>query len=146
MSLELNRFYEFGAFRLDRVERQLLRGGTAVPVASKAIEVLLALVENAGRVIERIEGGIFIAEQEAPLVYDGHQSTPHGTTVADILLTVAPRVRLYSADVFGPQGSCEVEVVLRALHWAINVWKCKVINLSLNYLPTKYLKLIQVWW
>src|SRR5438132_9053549 len=55
MSLESNRFYEFGAFRLDRVERQLLRGGTAVPVASKAIEVLLALVENAGRVIERVE-------------------------------------------------------------------------------------------
>src|ERR1700675_334218 len=55
MSLELNRFYEFGAFRLDRVERHLLRGGTAVPVASKAIEVLLALVENAGRVIERVE-------------------------------------------------------------------------------------------
>ncbi len=55
MSLELNRFYEFGDFRLDRVERQLLRGGTGVPVASKSIEVLLALVENAGRVIERVE-------------------------------------------------------------------------------------------
>jgi subtilisin len=79
-----------------------------------------------------IEGGVFLAEQEAPLAYDGHQSTPHGTIVADVLLTVAPRVRLYSADVFGPQGSCEVEVVLRALHWAINVWKCKVINLSLG--------------
>src|SRR6266496_6672227 len=55
MSLETNSFYEFGAFRLDRVERQLLRGGTAVSVASKSIEVLLVLVENAGRVIERIE-------------------------------------------------------------------------------------------
>ncbi len=87
---------------------------------------------KAGREIEHIEGGVFIASQAEPLPYDGHQSTPHGTTVADVLLTVAPRVRLYSADVFGPQGSCEVEVVLRALHWAINVWKCKVINLSLG--------------
>src|SRR5439155_3575674 len=85
-----------------------------------------------GQAIERIEGGVFTADQAEPQPYDGHQSTPHGTTVADILLTLAPRVRLYSADVFGPQGSCEVEVVLRALHWAINVWKCKVINLSLG--------------
>ena len=52
--------------------------------------------------------------------------------MADIILTLAPRVRLYSADVFGPQGSCEVEVVIRALHWAIDVWKCKIINLSLG--------------
>ena len=64
--------------------------------------------------------------------YDGHQSTPHGTTVADIILTLAPRVRLFSADVFGPQGSCEVEVLIKALHWAIDVWKCKVVNLSLG--------------
>jgi hypothetical protein len=34
--------------------------------------------------------------------------------------------------VFGPQGSCEVEVVIRAIRWAIDVWQCKVINLSLG--------------
>lgn len=64
--------------------------------------------------------------------YDGRQSTPHGTTVADILLTLAPRVRLFSADVFGLRGTCEVEVVIRALRWAMHVWHCKVINLSLG--------------
>lgn len=79
-----------------------------------------------------IEGGIFVAEQTEPLPYQGQQSAPHGTTVADILLTLAPRVRLYSADVFGPRGSCEVEVIIRALRWAIDVWRCKVINLSLG--------------
>src|SRR5207245_10764492 len=42
------------------------------------------------------------------------------------------RVQLYSADIFGPQGSCELDVVLRALHWAIDVWQCKIINLSLG--------------
>jgi hypothetical protein len=85
-----------------------------------------------GRSIYPIEGGIFTAEGSEPLPYEGRQSTPHGTTVADIILTLAPGVRLYSADVFGAQGSCEVEVVIHALRWAIDVWKCKVINLSLG--------------
>jgi hypothetical protein len=89
-----------------------------------------------------IAGGVFIADQPQPLPYDGRQSTPHGTTVADIILTLAPRVRLYSADVFGPQGSCEVEVVIHALRWAIDVWKCKVVNLSLG-VPEQRLQQVQ---
>jgi hypothetical protein len=51
-------------------------------------------------------------------------------------------VRLYSADVFGTQGTCEVETVIRALHWAIDVWKCKVINLSLG-VPEQRLQQVQ---
>jgi hypothetical protein len=89
-----------------------------------------------------IEGGVFTAERNEPLPYHGHQSTSHGTTVADIILTIAPRVRLYSADVFGQQGSCEVEVVQRALHWAITVWQCKVVNLSLG-VPEQRLPQVQ---
>jgi subtilisin len=85
-----------------------------------------------GQHIHAIEGGIFRPDRAEPLPYDGQQSTPHGTTVADIILTLAPRVKLYSADVFGPEGSCEVEVVMRALHWAIDMWKCKIVNLSLG--------------
>lgn len=85
-----------------------------------------------GREILPIEGGVFSADRAEPAPYEGKQSTPHGTTVADIILTIAPRVKLYSADVFGPRGSSEVEVVQRALAWAIDVWKCKVINLSLG--------------
>lgn len=79
-----------------------------------------------------IEGGIFTPERAEPMPYDGRHSTPHGSTVADILLTIAPRVKLYSADVFGPAGSCEVETVLKALYWALDVWKVKIINLSLG--------------
>ncbi len=79
-----------------------------------------------------IRGGIFQPGRNEPLPYDGRQSTPHGTTVADIVLTLAPRVQLYSADVFGVQGSCEVEVVIQALRWAVETWKCKVVNLSLG--------------
>ena len=95
-----------------------------------------------GLVLLPIEGGIFTADGLKPLPYDGHQSTPHGTTVADIILTLAPRVRLFSADIFGPQGSCEVEVVIRALRWAIDVWQCKVINLSLG-VPEERLQQVQ---
>jgi subtilisin len=108
--------------------------GVSVCVIDSGVE--RALLEEKhrqlGLEIHPIEGGVFTAARAEPLPYEGRQSTPHGTTVADIILTLAPRVRLYSADVFGPQGSTEVEVVMRALHWAVNVWKCKVVNLSLG--------------
>ena len=108
--------------------------GVSVAVLDSGIDraVLEEKARRAGRAIYPIEGGIFTLEQGQPLPYEGKQSTPHGTTVADILLTIAPRVRLYSGDIFGPRGSCEVEVVIKALHWAIEVWKCKIINLSLG--------------
>jgi hypothetical protein len=108
--------------------------GVRVCVVDSGVErgLLEEKFRRAGREIHRIEGAVFARDRPEPLSYDGHQSTPHGTTVADILLTIAPRVRLYSADVFGPQGSCEVEVVIRALRWAMDTWGCKVINLSLG--------------
>jgi hypothetical protein len=108
--------------------------GVAVAIIDSGVE--RALVEERarqrGQEIHAIEGGIFSAGGAEPLPYQGRQSTPHGTTVADIILTLAPRVRLYSADVFGPQGRCEVEVIMKALGWAIDIWKCKVVNLSLG--------------
>jgi hypothetical protein len=108
--------------------------GVTVCVLDSGVEqaVLARKCQERGQPLFPIEGGVFTADRPGPLPYEGRQSTPHGTTVADIILTLAPRVRLYSADVFGPQGSCEVEVVMRALHWAIDVWKCKIINLSLG--------------
>jgi hypothetical protein len=118
--------------------------GVAVAVVDSGIErtLLEERFRGRGQHIHSIEGGLFTAQRPEPLPYDGHQSSPHGTTVADIILTLAPRVRLYSADVFGPQGSCEVEVLIHALHWAIDVWKCKVINLSLG-VPEQRLQQIQ---
>src|SRR5439155_485419 len=95
-----------------------------------------------GQQIYPIAGGIFTAGSQQPLPYEGKQSTPHGTTVADIVLSLAPRVRLYSADVFGPRGSCELDVVMQALHWAIAEWKCKIINLSLG-VPEQRLQQVQ---
>src|SRR5947208_4312958 len=93
--------------------------GVSVCVLDTGVESAL-LQERArqrGQELYPIQGGIFSADRAGPWPYAGQQSTPHGTTVADIILTLAPRVHLYSADVFGPQGSCEVEVVMKALHW-----------------------------
>ncbi len=108
--------------------------GVAVCVMDSGVE--RALLEERfrlrGQALLPIEGAVFAADRLEPLPYEGRQSTPHGTTVADIILTLAPRVRLFSADVFGPQGSCEVEMIIRALRWAVDVWHCKVINLSLG--------------
>ena len=136
----------FALLTPDRLLRDPRANGEGIAVCVIDSGVERALLEDKfrqrGQTLQPIEGGIFSADRAEPLPYTGHQSTPHGTTVADILLTLAPRVRLYSADVFGPQGSCEVEVVIRALHWAINVWKCKVINLSLG-VPEHRLQQVQ---
>jgi subtilisin family serine protease len=118
--------------------------GVSVCVIDSGVEraLLEEKFRRRGTALHPIEGAVFTADRAEPLPYDGHQSTPHGTTVADIILTLAPRVRLYSADVFGPQGSCEVEVLQRALRWAIDVWKCKVVNLSLG-VPEQRLQQVQ---
>lgn len=106
----------------------------AVAVIDSGVErsVLEDKFTKLGTPIQSIEGAVFRPGSSAPLPYDGHQSSAHGTTVADIILTLAPRVKLYSADVFGPQGTCEVETVIAALHHAIEVWNVKVVNLSLG--------------
>jgi Tol biopolymer transport system component/DNA-binding winged helix-turn-helix (wHTH) protein len=48
-------FYVFGPFRLDIGDRTLYRGDAPVPLTPKAIEVLLYLASNAGRVVEKDE-------------------------------------------------------------------------------------------
>jgi subtilisin family serine protease len=108
--------------------------GVRIGVIDSGIEraALEEKYRRLGQVIYPIEGGIFLAEGDRPLPYEGRQSAPHGTTVADIILSLAPRVRLFSADVFGPLGSCEVETVIKAMRWAVDVWGCKVLNLSLG--------------
>ncbi len=45
--------YEFGDFRIDSVERVLVRAGELVPLTPKVFDLLLLLVENNGHVIEK---------------------------------------------------------------------------------------------
>ncbi len=84
-----------------------------------------------------ITGVIYRPESVKPLAYDGHQSGPHGTVVADIILTLAPQVQLYSVDVFGPSGGSDVETVIRAVRHCLDEGKCHMINLSLGVPESK---------
>ncbi len=55
MGQEVKRFYEFGPFRIDTVQRLLMRGEEVVPLTPKAADTLLALLANSGRVVEKDE-------------------------------------------------------------------------------------------
>lgn len=123
-------------FRLLTPER-LLRDpratGEGISIALIDSGIERSVIETKfGNAIHPIDGAVFRPGAGEPQPYTGHQSSPHGTTVADIVLTLAPRARIFSADVFGPTGTCEVETVIRALQYAIDVWKCKIVNLSLG--------------
>jgi DNA-binding winged helix-turn-helix (wHTH) protein/TolB-like protein/Tfp pilus assembly protein PilF len=55
MSTVTKPLYQFGAFRIDSVGRVLLRDGEPVPLAPKAFDTLLILVQNRGRVLDKDE-------------------------------------------------------------------------------------------
>lgn len=108
--------------------------GVRVAVVDTGVDraALEAKFQAQNLAIEPIEGGVFTPMANEPLPYEGRPSAPHGTTVADIILTIAPAAKIYSADVFGRLGGCEVETVIRAMYWAMDHWQCKIINLSLG--------------
>lgn len=53
MSQQTQDCYEFGAYRLEPSERLLLRSGQPIPLAPKAFETLLLLVQNSGHVLSK---------------------------------------------------------------------------------------------
>src|SRR5882762_7272958 len=53
MSEQESHFYEFGRFRLDTYERVLLRDRDPVPLTPKVFDILLALVERGGHIVEK---------------------------------------------------------------------------------------------
>src|SRR5262245_18668545 len=55
MASHVTHTYEFGSFRLIPEERQLLRDNTPVSLTPKSFDLLVALVENRGRLIEKDE-------------------------------------------------------------------------------------------
>lgn len=55
MSTPMKRYYEFGPYRLDVDEHLLLRDGVKLSLTLKTYEILLLLVQNVGRVIEKGE-------------------------------------------------------------------------------------------
>jgi DNA-binding winged helix-turn-helix (wHTH) protein/TolB-like protein/Flp pilus assembly protein TadD len=55
MSEQERQFYEFGRFRLNTGERVLTRDQDLVPLTPKVFDILLALVEHGGRVVQKDE-------------------------------------------------------------------------------------------
>lgn len=55
MSARTKRSYEFSSFRLDAAERVLFCDGALVPLAPKAFDLLLLLVERSGHLVEKAE-------------------------------------------------------------------------------------------
>jgi DNA-binding winged helix-turn-helix (wHTH) protein/Tol biopolymer transport system component len=55
MTEQTKRFCDFGPFRVDRQKRLLLQGSETLALPPKALDVLLFLVDNRGRVIEKAE-------------------------------------------------------------------------------------------
>src|SRR5262245_17712572 len=55
MSEHAKHGYDFGPFHLDAAERRLLREGESVPLPPKAFDLLLALVEHHGQLLEKDE-------------------------------------------------------------------------------------------
>ncbi|HEV8608627.1 MAG TPA: winged helix-turn-helix domain-containing protein [Thermoanaerobaculia bacterium] len=53
MSSPVRHFYEFGPYRIDTVNRRLLRDGELVPLKAKVVETLLLLIEHCGEVLEK---------------------------------------------------------------------------------------------
>lgn len=53
MTQSAQHFYEFGSFRIDAAKRLLLRNGDVVPLTPKSFDILLALVEQSGQVVEK---------------------------------------------------------------------------------------------
>src|SRR5215813_4082395 len=53
--IAVTRIYEFDEFRVDGAQRRLLRDGQVVPLHSKAFDLLLVLVRNAGNDLTKDE-------------------------------------------------------------------------------------------
>jgi TolB-like protein/Tfp pilus assembly protein PilF len=50
---QLKTSYEFGPFRVDTRERQLIRNGEVVPLRPKVFDILLMLVQNSGHILTK---------------------------------------------------------------------------------------------
>src|SRR5215475_5242615 len=55
MGHQPKQIYEFGHYQLDAAERLLMRDGAVIPLQPKVFNLLLALVERHGRLLEKDE-------------------------------------------------------------------------------------------
>src|SRR5262249_23766495 len=53
MAAHPKRFYDFGPFRIDVSEHELLRDGSAVSITPKVFDLLLVLVRHRGETVDK---------------------------------------------------------------------------------------------
>ena len=96
--------------------------GVRVAIIDSGIdqEILTRRCRERGYSLKPVEGGLFTSDQSPPAPGLARPGSPHGTTVADIVVSLAPEISLFSADVVGSRGTCEVEVICRAIRWAMD--------------------------
>jgi subtilisin len=103
--------------------------GVRVAVVDTGIDPAVLTPRHPGH--EPFESFTFRGPHPTGVASDGPPSGPHGSTVADLILTVAPRVTLLSLDAFGPNGG-DVDATVAAIRYAVGPGRANVVNLSLG--------------
>ncbi len=98
--------YDFGPFRLDPADRQLLRSGEPVPLTPKVFDTLLLLVENSGRLVAKDDlmkalwPDTFVAESNlTQAVFTLRKALGEGGTGQHYITTMPKRGYRFTADV-----------------------------------------------
>ena len=102
-------FYEFGPFRLDPAEGQLVRDGRPLPLTPKAFDLLVLLVENPGRLLtkedlmRRLWPDSFVEEanlaQNISTIRKALAQSGNGSAGSDYIETVPKRGYRFVAEV-----------------------------------------------
>ena len=88
--------YEFGSFRLDPAQRSILANGRPLPLGSRALDILIALIENAGEVVDKRESK---SRPDAGIVDFVHRAYKQdGTLVAQCRRQAFMRKRKTASD------------------------------------------------
>src|SRR5215204_6913461 len=129
MSEQKKHFYDFGPFRIDPLKRRLLRDGETIRLTPKAFDLLLVLVEESGRTVEKDEllekvwAGTVVEENNLnqnittlrKSLGDSRQESHYIATIPGVGYRFVAEVRKSEADGVLPQRrkDAEEEVVPR---------------------------------
>jgi len=104
-----NGLYSFGPFLLDSTERVLERDGQAVSLPPKDMEILVVLVERAGRIVgkeellEKVWPGVFVEEGNlSRYIFNLRQALGDGIDGQKYIETVSKRGYRFMAPVASP--------------------------------------------
>ncbi len=102
----MNNFYEFGPFRVDLGRRMLLRQCEPVAMSNKAFDLLLVLIDNRGRVmdkdelLDRVWSGVIVEENNLTVAMSGlRKALGEGPSDRRYIMTVPGKGYRFVAEV-----------------------------------------------